>query len=210
MIPRIKTLGLVCALLAVQAIAASAAQAVPTFTSSAYPSTATGSSPLGGTFFSTEAGKVECKSHAATHAQAEASTTTTVTSTYTECKAFGFLSATVNNEGCGRVSHATEKVSEGVYRHHVDISCEAGKSIKVTAGTCKMEVKSQNGLTTVKSTNLAGGTITVQLEVAGIAHTVTQDGFACPFNGVGNKANATLSGDVVVSRVGGGSISVSG
>jgi len=73
-----------------------------------------------------------------------------------------------------------------------------------------MEIKEQKGLTTVKSTNLANGGITLEPEVGGIAYTVTNDGFGCPFSGTGNKTGAIHAGDMVISRVFGGSIEVSG
>jgi hypothetical protein len=208
MIPRIKLLGLLCALLALQAIAASAAHAVPSYTASAYPATGTGQASLGDKTFTTEAGTIQCDNHGQSPLAA-ASSTITITPIYTNCKAFGFLNPTINMESCNYVSHATEKVSAGVYKHHVDISCAVGKSIKITAGTCKLELKPQNGLTTIQTTNLAGGTVTVQPNITGIAINVTQDGFGCPFSGTGAKT-ASYHGDSVTSRVGGGSISVSG
>jgi len=213
----IKALGLAfIAVVAMSALSASAAQATPEFTCSTYPCTATGSSLSGAEKFTTEAGTVECDSHFlvekynATKEDITGPTSTvTVTPTYTNCKAFGFLSATVNVEGCDYVFHATEFVSAGDYKHHVDVVCPAGQSIKIVASTCKAEVGGQTGLTTAKTTNNAGGTVTVQPEVANISMTVTQDGFGCPFGGTGKKTGS-YHGDVVISRVGGGSISVSG
>jgi hypothetical protein len=213
MIRNLKVLGLAfVAMMAMGAVMASAAMAVPQFTASSYPAQITGSNTKGSEVFTTEAGKVECDSHFISHSQAAASSTLTVTPTYTSCEAFGFLSATVTTEGCSYVFHATEKVSTGVYKHHVDVVCPAGKSIKISAagGLCKAEIKGQTGLTTVKTTNLEGGTVTVQPEVTKVAYTVTTDGFGCPFSGTGNKTDGAYTGDVVVSRVGGGTASVSG
>jgi hypothetical protein len=187
------------AVLAMSAVVASAAQAVPQFTASAYPAIGTGSNKAGSETFTTEAGTVQCDSHFR-GVLTEASSTLTVTPKYTECVAFGFLGATVNTEGCTYVFHATEKVENNVYRAHVDVSCPEGQSIKITAATCKAEVKSQTGLTTVKGTNLAGGSVTVEPNVTNIAMTVTQDGFGCPFSGTGAKTGS-YHGDVVVSRV---------
>jgi hypothetical protein len=209
MIRNLKVLGLaIGAVLALSAVMASAAMAVPTFTASSYPATATGSNTKGSEVFTTEGGKVECNSHFQGSLSA-ASTTLTVAPTYTGCEAFGFLEANVNTEGCTYVFHATELVSAGVYRSHVDVVCPAGKSIKIIAGTCRAEIKAQTGLTSAKTTNLASS-VTVEPEVAKVAYTVTEDGFLCPFGSTGNKTDGTYSGHVVVSRVGGGSISVSG
>jgi hypothetical protein len=208
MIRNLKSLGLaLVAVLAMSAVVASAAQAVPSFTASAYPATATGSNAKGGEAFTLDGSTVQCDSHFQGTLSA-AGSTLTVTPKYSNCEAFGFLEATVNTEGCTYVFHATEQVAAGVYNHHVDVVCPAGKSIKITAGTCKAEVTAQNNKTTVKTTNLAGGTVTVQPNVTVSTH-VTQDGFGCPLAGLGTR-NAVYHGDVVVSRVGGGTVSVSG
>jgi hypothetical protein len=208
MIRNLKSLGLaLVAVLAMSAVVASAAQAVPSFTASAYPATATGSNSKGSETFTLDHSTVQCDSHFVTNSLAAASSTLTVTPTYSNCEAFGF-SATVNPEGCTYVFHATEQVAAGVYNHHVDVVCPTGKSIKITAATCSAEVKAQTGKTTATTTNLGGGSVTVQPNVV-VSTTVTNDGFACPLTGTGTR-NATYHGDVVVSRVGGGSISVSG
>ncbi|HET9396290.1 MAG TPA: hypothetical protein VFO36_09555 [Nitrospiraceae bacterium] len=216
MIRNLKVLGLaIAAVLALSAVMASAAMAAE-FTASSYPATITGSNTKGSEVFKTEGGNVECNSHFVSHSQSAASSTLTVTPTYTSCDAFGFLSATVNTEECSYVFHATDTITETepvhrhYWRHHVDVVCPTGQSIKVTASTCKAEIKSQTGLTTVKTENIAGGSVTVTPDVSGIAYTVTQDGFLCPFGGTGNKTDGKYTGDVTVSRVGGGSVSVSG
>jgi hypothetical protein len=208
MIRNLKSLGLaLVAVLAMSAFVASAASAAPEFTASAYPATSTGSNTKGSEAFTLDGTSVLCDSHFASHSLAAANSTLTVTPTYSNCEAFGFLNATVNTEGCTYVFHATERVSAGVYNHHVDVVCPTGKSIKIEAGTCKAEVKAQNGRTTVKTTN-SGGSVTVQPNTS-VSTTVTQDGFGCPLAGTGTR-NGTYHGHVVVSRVGGGSIEVSG
>jgi hypothetical protein len=204
---RMKILGLLCALLALQAIGASAASAVPVNTASAYPATVTSESALGGAALTTEAGSVECERHNEGTLTAASSTVRT-TPKYSNCRAFGFLTATVNPEGCTYVSHATEKVGPGVYRHHFDVDCPAGQSIKVIGGSCKSETKGQANKTTVTTTNLENGTMTVVMNVV-LELTVTQDGFGCPFSGTGVKTS-TYHSDAVAARIGGGTISVSG
>jgi len=193
-------------LLVASAIAAPTALAVPQFTASAYPATATGSNTAGNESFTTEAGTVQCDSHFV-GTLSEASSTFTDTPTYSNCVAFGFLSATINTEGCTFTKHITIKISLGVFSASLTIGCPAGKSIKIVSGTCKAEIKSQN-LESIKLTN-SGSSITVQPNVTNIAITVTQDGFGCPFNGTGNKTGS-YHGDLLMSRVGGGSISASG
>jgi hypothetical protein len=173
------------------------------YTASAYPATATGSSVKGSGVLTTEGGKVECAIHIVTHSVGEATSTVAATSTYTNCEAFGFVSATVNMEGCSYLAHATSSTSTTV-----DVVCPAGQSIKITASTCKVEIKGQTGLKSVGTAN-SGGSIVLKPNIGGIAYTVTQDGFLCPFGGTGNKTGATVTGELTASRVGGGSISVS-
>jgi hypothetical protein len=208
MIRNLKVLGLaLVAVLAMSAMVASAASASQ-YTGSAYPTTGTGSNTAGNETFTTPGGTVQCDSHFE-GTLAAASSTLTVTPKYTNCVAFGFLNATVNMNGCDYLFHSGPAQGGGVYFHTVDIVCPAGKSIVITAGTCVADVGGQTGLAKVKTTNLAGGTVTVQPEVAGITLNVTTDGFGCPFSGTGHFFGS-YHGDVVLSRVGGGSISVSG
>ena len=216
MIRNLKVLGLAFgALLALSAMMASAAVATPEFTASSYPAQVTGSNTKGSEVFTTEGGKVECNSHFVSHSLSAASSTLTVTPTYTNCEAFGFIEATVNTEGCTYLFHVTEHVHQNspttttFWRLHTDVTCEAGKSIKITASTCKVEIKPQNGLTTVAVEPIESN-VTVEPNVEGIAYTVTQDGFLCPFGGTGNKTDGKYTGHVSMSRVGGGSVSVSG
>lgn len=204
----LKSLGLaLVAVLAVTAVVASAAQATPEFTASAYPSTGTGSNEAGGETFTTEAGTVRCDSHFEGQLT-EADSTLKVSPTYTDCAAFGFLNAVVDTEECSYVFHATEKVEAGVYNSHVDVSCPEGQSIKISGGTCKAKIESQEGLTTVKTTNVIGD-ITVQPNVPNIALIVTQDGIGCAFKGIGPKTGS-YHGDLVFSNTGEAAISVSG
>lgn len=213
MIRKLKVIGLAfVAVLAMSAVAAPASQAAPEFTCSPYPCTATGSSAKGAEEFTTEAGTVKCNSHFLVEKVGGGDLTgpsqkVTVTPTYTNCEAFGFLSATVNVEECDYVFTATEKLGPDHYVHHVDIVCPTGQSIKITAGTCKAEVKGQTGVTDVTTLNTKEG-VTVE-PTAEVALVVTQDGFGCPFLGTGNKTG-NYHGDVHITRVGGGLVSVSG
>jgi len=223
---KFKALGLAfVAVLAMSAVVASAAQAKESIqlTAASYPATIHATGEGVGENFNTEAGKITCKvSHY--HATLnEASSSVTVKPTYTECSAFGGLfSATVNTEECHYVFTGTEKVAAGQYRAHVNVTCPEGQSIKITAGTCKAEVKAQTGLTTVDLTNNAGN-VGIQPTLLGpegeqdgkhgpIAYTVTQDGFGCPFNGTGAKTGGEYSttAAIEVTPTSGGPISVSG
>jgi len=207
----LKSLGLtIAAVMAMSAVMASTASATPQFTASAYPATVTGSNTKGSEVLTTEGGKVECDSHFVSHSLAAASSTLTVTPTYTECTAFG-LGATVNTEGCAYILHATAKDFVTTHTHHFDVTCPTGKSIKIIAGggLCRMEIKGQTGLTGV-DTHLSFRSIRTVFTLAGVFYTVTTDSFGCPFNGTGNKSGGEYTGEVTVSRVGGGSVEVSG
>ena len=208
---KLRILGLAfVAVLASSALVASAAQAVPTFEAESFPVTIHGTNTIEKEKFTTEAGTVECFSSfhgeiTKTQHEKEPSTLT-AHPTYTECRAFGFLSATVTTTGCNYVFHATEKTSLDNYKAHVDVVCEAGKSIKIVASTCSAEVKGQTGLTTAAIKDDTTATpkkdTTVTPNVAGIAYTVTNDGFLCPFNGTGAKTGGTYTSSEAVTITG--------
>jgi len=198
MIRKFKTLGVafvaVFALVAVMASAASAAK----YTASSYPTTGTGTSALGNDTFTTEAGKVECAVHYEGTITGE-SETLTGSSTYSNCKAFGFLSATVATNGCDGTAIAP--VGSGdKYTASGSLVCPAGKSIEITAGTCKVSIGGQSSVGTVTITlNTAAGDVSVQANLNSIKYTVVTDGFGCPFNGTGAKTGATYVQDAAIT-----------
>lgn len=185
----LKALGLaVVAVLAMSSVVASAAQGEATeakFTAATYPTTFEGTNTAGSEVLATEGGKMECAVKVS-GTVTEASQTFELHPTYTGCKSFGFLSATVNTEGCNYLYHITTRTGEGKFQAHTDIACPAGQSIKLSSSTCKIEFKGQTGLTTVYFEN-SSGDLKVLANLGGIAYTVTQDGLGCPFNGTGNK-----------------------
>jgi hypothetical protein len=195
--------------LVLTASAAPAAQAVPVFRAAEYPVTIQGTSEgtakitLGAADdFST----VECSTSTLHGSLAAESTTLTLHPTFSGCKAFGFLEATVNTEECSFLLHATEKSATDVYRAHWDIPCPAGKSIKVSASTCRAEIKGQNGITSVEITDMTSANppdVTMSFTSTEISYPVTQDGFLCPLTSTGAKTGATLtsSGPTTVPAV---------
>jgi hypothetical protein len=222
---RFKVLGLAfIAVLAMSAIGATASQAAPQFTCSKYPCTATGTSAEGAEVFTTPGGTVTC--HASyvvegkgTNTDIHAATSVvTVTPTYSNCKAFGFLNATVNMTGCDYEFTATEAtVLNSVYDHHVAIRCPIGKSIDIVASTCEVDVgeAGNTSLTQVKTTNLADGRVTVTPEIgpAGapqITMNVTKDGFLCPFAGTGHVKGSYHGHVIIHNSEAGQTLSVSG
>jgi len=200
MIRKFKVLGLaMVAVLAMSAVVASAASAT-NFTASSYPTSATASSPIGNDDFKTEAGSVECAAHFHVGPLSKASETVTVNPTYTGCKAFGFLNATVNMNGCDYTFNVNGSVT---------VNCPAGKSIIITAGTCETTIGAQGPLNKVDLANSGTG-ISAQATVTGVAYTVTKDGIGCPFGGTGPKTGATYTQNtaILVSSTNGATIDI--
>jgi hypothetical protein len=173
--------------------------------SSEYPQTITGEGKGIGLHTKTEYGSIECEKTNHHGTLFEASSTITLSPTYTGCTAFfGFASATIHAEGCTFVLHAvSHDAPTGIYAASTDISCPSGQSIKWTIGTCRMETKAQTGLSVIDITNMSGSpsSLTMRPTVKGIAYTVTQDGFGCPFSGTGNKTGGeyTSSGYITIT-----------
>jgi hypothetical protein len=200
MIRNFKALGLaLVAILAMSVVVASAAQAEKTeakITSqtNVYPLQLSATSTVGNEIFNTAGGKVECKGSYSASVGA-ASANVTATPTYTECKAFGFVAATVTMNGCAYKFNLTTIVKADEYLAHVDLVCPAGKSVVITAGTCEVVVHAQTGLTHAGITNMTPkepakehGDITIDATVGaavggagGITYTLVKDGFGCPF-----------------------------
>jgi hypothetical protein len=174
--------GVVSVLCLVSASMAGAAE----FTTSKYPTTFESKAAKGSWKFTTEGGTAECASTASGTLSA-ASSTATFSATYTECSAFGFLNPTVNTEGCDYLVHVNSG-SGDTYAGKGDTVCPAGKSFKITAGTCALEIPAQAGSVSIEYKN---DTVNKRIEgnVTGssITYKVTQDGFGCPFSGTGHK-----------------------
>jgi len=200
MIRNLKTLGVaLCAVLALTAVVASAASAAK-YTAASYPTTGTGESPVGNDTFKTEAGTVECKSHFE-GTLTEASATLTVKPTYTNCRAFGFLEASVEMNGCHyQFTEATFTTADEFHAVVHFLCTTSATKTKVKAGTCELEIGEQSPGGVVNITNnTAAGDVSVKAAVTGIKYTVTQDGFGCPFGGTGAKEGGTYTQDAAVT-----------
>jgi hypothetical protein len=215
MIRKLESLGLaLVAVLAMSVVVASAASAAPEFTGTG---TATGSQSAGGETFTTSGGTVQCDSHFAVEkvgggALGGAAQEVTVVPSYSNCVAFGFIGADIHENGCHYVLLATERRGFGLYSHHVRLECPGtGGGIVITAATCEVKIPEEGNanLTRLTTINLANGTITTQWELTGWLANVLKDAFGCPFSGTGSTT-AAYHGHLVIARVGGGSISVSG
>ncbi|MEX2105876.1 MAG: hypothetical protein WD810_03155 [Solirubrobacterales bacterium] len=208
-----KALGLaVVAVLAMSVVVASAAQASE-FEASNSEGTVSGTGS-GNEEFITEAGKVVCQSSTfhGTYATKNAASQS-LHPAYSECQAFGFLSATVNTEKCNYVFTPGSTIETDKYNSSVAIDCPEGNSIKITASTCSAEVKdvaANQELTNTTLTNATESTISALPNVTGIAYTVTKDGFLCPFSGTGDKTGGEYKSTaaVTMSASGGASIQV--
>jgi len=190
---RLKIVGMVlCAALAFTAFLASAAIGA-NYTASSYPTTVKGSSALGNDKFTTEAGSFECEVHEEFTLNGSTGERTERVE-YTNCKAFGFLSATVSMGSCDWLWTAATFVASDIYSAPPHIKCTSSTKMSVTAGTCKMTVGEQTPSGSVTITNnTAAGDISAKKNVTGIAYTVTEDGFGCAFGGTGAKTGATYT-----------------
>jgi|GEM_PF-1391382 len=110
---------------------------------------------------------------------------------YEECSAFGFLSGTVNVEGCKYRLHANTP--------DFDIVCPAGKAIKIVGVTCEVQIGSQNNVQKVEYTNNGSSpkTLTIETGLEGLKYNKTKDGFGCPLSGTGEKSNGYYVGEVL-------------
>lgn len=165
----------------------------PAFTAPEYPVRVEGTASKGSVQFLTEAGSVECDQQLGGDLT-EAAVTLSLGMTFSNCQAFGFLSATVKDEGCRLVLDSTEELAPGKAKAHVDVSCQVLRSIKIEAATCGAEIKSQVGResATVAGKASSPKTLAATLAVKAVAYTVTKDGFGCPFSGTGSKSNGEL------------------
>lgn len=196
----LKILGLaLMAMFAMSAVTAGAASA-DHITAEQYPATLTGKNTTETDKFLTTTGTVNCKTASYAATISAAATSVSATPTYSNCTAFGFP-ATIDVNGCKYVFN----IGAGT-TGDADLSCEAGKTITVTAvsaGTikCTVHVASQSDIAgTITYSNTGAGTtrevgIVVSLSGIDYSHTKGTGLGACP---AGSATNGTLeaSGDV--------------
>lgn len=187
------------ALLAVASVAVASSE----FEAEELPATVSGT--YTGWGLVTEGGEVTC-SVSLSATLSEASSTLTLTPSFSSCKAFGFAEATVKPEGCKLVLHGGSETAEAeTYAATTDVSCEAGKSIKITASTCAIEVGAQtnrSGAQLNDETQTAPEHTVLEGTITKVAYTVTTDGFLCPFGGTGKKESGELKGSAKLTASG--------
>jgi hypothetical protein len=160
------------------------------FEAESYPATFSGSSAW--QQFAMEGGSLECEA-SFTGSASGLSNTLSLAPTYTNCKAFGFASATVSTNGCTLVY--------GAPSGSFGIACPAGNAITVSAGNCVVRIPAQSGLASVSYENvpISGRQgIAIDSNVTGLSYEVTKDGFLCPFAGTGSRTGGKHNGETLV------------
>jgi subtilisin family serine protease len=120
--------------------------------------------------------------------------------TYSGCS-MGGSAATVTTNGCGYEVGLAVSGAGPVYGGLVGVVCPEGKKLTVTAGTCKVELASQAGLTGADlSTDVQSSRerLLAEFDLSGISYTQT-DGFLCSLNGSGSRSGGTYSGNSLIS-----------
>jgi hypothetical protein len=146
--------------------------------------------------FQFEGSKATCKTTNLTGSLAEASSSLTLHPTFSECSAFGFVGATIVTTGCDFVFHAGEEIAEHEFGGTADISCEAGKSITMSAGTCEVKIESQTGRSSMSYTNKPESSpenFRLAASLTKIKYTKVKDGFLCPLGGTGTAEDGTFT-----------------
>jgi len=194
--------------------AAPAAQADPEFEATNSSGTVSGSDTLD-MHIGTEAGTLTCSETAFSGSYSSKKfSTLRLHPTFGKCKAFGFISATVNTEKCDFIFNPYEKIIELAYNAKLSVDCPAGNAIKVTASTCAMQIK-DNALTQeLERAEIVdlGGDIFIDPMLNSLSYEVTTDGFLCPFSGTGTKFGGTYesTGEIDISAAGSEEIAVVG
>lgn len=199
-------LAVAVAAIAVGAVAAPASAAE--FKAGGYAATLTGSQLAGEriqTFFGFS-GEVVCETATLSGTLAAASAEVTVHPVFGTCTAFNFVGATFTTTGCNYKVHVGALEGTDIWDGSYDIVCEAGKSMKLVAGTCELEIKSVNGLKEFDLIDDTGGTtdMTWRPLLTKLPYTVTKDGLGCPLPAVGNYTDGAGTGRYTVTATAGG------
>jgi hypothetical protein len=201
MIRNFKALGLaLVAVFAMSAVVASAAQANQ-FSSAGNVSVAISAAQSTTHKFTVDGSSVTCTTatFASTGEVSSPSKTVKVHPTYSGCTAFGFVGATVTTTGCDYILAVGTKITENVsYNGSIELTCETGKKITISAGgVCEATVSGPQTFTGITYTN-ESGKVTAAANVTGIKTVKTKDGFGCPFSGTG-EVNASYTGNTLAS-----------
>jgi hypothetical protein len=173
------------------------------------PTVLTGKQHAGNDVVTIDAGTLSCNEATYTgEAVGTEVVEVTVTPTYSECKVFGFLAATVDTNGCQYKFSVLEK-EESNFEGSVDLVCPEGKKMEVTAPGCRVTIGPQSNLKKVTYTNLGSGAtreVTVDVSLTGIAY---EEHKVSPSFSCANETGATNNGKfeasaLVTGETGGG------
>ena len=184
----LKAVGVAIVLVAAFQPATAGAAAEDEFQADYYPASLSGQQE-GAHVLGADGLSVSCKTVTLNGELSTAKKEVEVTPSYTECTALG-LPATVAMEGC--------KFRLDAGGGDMDVVCAAGKSIKVTAleKACEATIGSQNGISGLEYSGNAGppATVTTKASLKTVKYSKVKDGAFCPFSGIGEKENGTLTG----------------
>lgn len=144
----------------------------------------------------------ECSTVIASGTLSGASSTITLHPEFAGCVSLGSSGATVEADGCDLRLHVWSTTGGGpAYETTMDVICEIGRWITITAGTCEVEIHSQWGLGVGEAVNVEGSpeTVSGEFEVGELAYEVNGTGLFCPLGELGEFTDGTLAGTVELS-----------
>jgi hypothetical protein len=186
-----------CGILALGAVMASAAQAAPEFQAEEFPAWVSGTHL--GNVAMTDEGSITCEKGSYTGTMKAKSSTLRLEPTYSKCKSQGWP-VTYKWNGCGYLLHLKEKTAPENYKGNFDFECPAGKSIEgiaysnetYTTPICTDTISPQTGLLSVTYTNFEElGLRKVEMVFKVEKWSYTQSGTFCVN---GKFTNGTLEG----------------
>lgn len=170
------------AVFAVSAVASASASAFTNFVSKPAPQSFA-AEQVGKHKFTISGSAVECEI-AKFKGKTEKEKQTTlkkVEAVYEKCTAFGFVSSTVNMNGC---TYGFNIAGE------VEVECPTGKEIEIAVSNgsgCAVKIGTQSKLKSVTYTNVKGkngrNSVEINVGVKKVKYTSNEKGFGCPKNG---------------------------
>jgi len=183
-----------------------AAASASEFKAGGYPATLTGSqlaSERLQIFFSE--GSVVCETATLSGTLAGAANNVTLHPVFGTCSAFDFVNIPVATTGCDFKLHSGALAGTGIWEGTLDVVCEAGKSITLTAFGCEVSIGSVNGLSELDLVDdrEIPEDVTVRPLIGGIPYTVKKSGPVCALT-TGSFTNGSMTGRYTVTATAGG------
>jgi len=169
-----------------------------TFQADQYPATLNAQQAAGDPLvLGVEEGTLTCSTATATGSlPSGADQTLQLAPSFSGCVMLG-REAAVSMNGCTYQFHGGSGATKPM-----DILCPAGKEITVSAGTCRISISAQTGLSAVEASNDTASKpqkLNLDIGVTGLTYTKTLDGLLCQFKGTGTKTDGTYAGTLSVS-----------